>query len=181
MSNQFTFNNCTSFIQKSFLIVAIFALSLSARSQMINGYSKASYTPAQSGKFMKTWLVAGPFSVNSDAGSPAYSVQEESFKKDIITHASVVAGKPVPPVSAASNNFKWQQLTSADDIVNLDDFYKKKDFAYAYAVAEIKALAPGKVMLAVGSDDAIKIWHNGKLVHENWTPRGAVKDNDLVP
>ena len=41
-------------------------------------------------------------------------------------------------------------------------FIRKKILLYAYALTEIKASAPTKVMLAVGSDDGIKIWHNGK-------------------
>ena len=69
----------------------------------------------------------------------------------------------------------------SDDIVDLDSFYKGKDYVYAYALAEIKASAPTNVMLAVGSDDGIKIWHNGKLVHDNWIPRAVNKDEDLVP
>jgi CubicO group peptidase (beta-lactamase class C family) len=182
MSSNFSFKNGRYFLQKSFLVLAISPVSFLVKAQQTaNGYNKASYSLAQSGKFMKTWLLAGPFSVSNDPGRPGDAAQEELFKKDIITNVSVVSSKPVAPVPAVKNNFKWQLLSSADDIVNLDDFYKKKDFAYAYALTEIKASAPAKVMLAVGSDDAIKIWHNGKLVHENWIPRGATKDNDLVP
>src|SRR5438874_5660805 len=63
----------------------------------------------------------------------------------------------------------------------LVSFYNRKDYLYAYALAEIKSAAPANVLLAVGSDDGIKIWHNGKLVHDNWIPRGVNKDDDLVP
>lgn len=35
-------------------------------------------------------------------------------------------------------------------------------------------------LLAFGSDDAIKVWWNGKLVHANKTTRGVVLDQDLV-
>ena len=83
---------------------------------------------------MKTWLVAGPFSVSNDPGNPGDAAQEELFKKDIVTNVSVVSSKPVAPISIAHNNFKWQLLSSKDDIVNLDDFYKKKDFAICICV-----------------------------------------------
>jgi len=36
-------------------------------------------------------------------------------------------------------------------------------------------------VLGIGSDDAVKVWLNGELVHENWTSRGVVVDNDRVP
>ena len=130
---------------------------------------------------MQTWLVAGPVFVTADSAKPDNSEQEKVFKTDIITRLDINPDKPVPSLSANQKEFKWQVVSPAADIVDLDDFYQGKDFAYAYALAEIKASAPANVMLAVGSDDGIKVWHNGKLVHDNWIPRGVTKDNDLVP
>ena len=63
----------------------------------------------------------------------------------------------------------------------LDKVYEGKDFVYAYALAEIKSLKATNVMLGVGSDDAVKVWLNGKLVHENWIPRAVNKDDDIIP
>src|SRR5437762_1027878 len=83
-------------------------------------------------------------------------------------------------LSINQKDLKWQVISLDDDIVDLDSFYNRKDYVYAYALAEIKASAPANVLLAVGSDDGIKIWHNGKLVHDNWIPRGVNKDDDLV-
>src|SRR5688572_22452482 len=151
------------------------------QSAEIKGYDKASYNVSQSGKYMQTWLVAGPVFVIADSAKPDNSEQEKVFKSDIITRLEIVPGKPVPSVSANQKDFRWQIVSPAADIINLDEFYQGKDFAYAYALAEIKASAPANVMLAVGSDDGIKVWHNGKLVHDNWAPRAVIKDNDLVP
>ena len=130
---------------------------------------------------MKTWLVAGPFSITADTVEPDDALQEKVFKEDIISNVKVVAGNPVPTVSVNQKDFKWQLISLGEDIVDLDSFYKRKEFAYAYALAEIKASAPTSVMLAVGSDDGIKVWLNGKVVHDNWIPRGVNKDDDLVP
>ncbi len=180
MNTNSTFN-CHKHLLSALQLFTLILLFSGIQAQSItNGYNKASYTTAQSGKFMKTWLVAGPFLVSNDPGRPGDAAQEELYKKDIITNVSVVSTKPVIPVSASNKNFKWQLLTSKEDAINLDEFYQKKDFAYAYALTEIKAVAPGKVILAVGSDDAIKIWLNGKLVHDKWIGRGVVKDDDLV-
>jgi CubicO group peptidase (beta-lactamase class C family) len=144
------------------------------------GYGKAHYNVSQAGKFMKTWLIAGPFPV-SDAPNPDAGLQEQGFKRDIISTVKVSSGNPVPPLSDKQIEFKWQPVSSGDDIVDLDKFYNGKDFVYAYALAEIEASAPTNVILALGSDDGVKLWHNGKLVHDNWIPRGVIKDNDLVP
>jgi CubicO group peptidase (beta-lactamase class C family) len=77
--------------------------------------------------------------------------------------------------------YEWKLLASATDIVNLDTFFNGTDFVFAYALAEIRTTAPVKAVLALGSDDGIRVWHNGKLVHENWVPRGVTKDDDIVP
>ena len=43
----------------------------------------------------------------------------------------------------------------------------------AYAFIEIEAAAAGDRTMKVGSDDSIKVWLNGKVVHRNATNRGA--------
>jgi CubicO group peptidase (beta-lactamase class C family) len=147
----------------------------------VTGYGKASYASSQTGRFMQTWLISGPFSVADNDPKPAEALQEKVFKTDIITSVTVKPGQAVPPVAIGQKNFNWQVSSVDGDMISLDTIYKNKDFVYAYAMAEIYAAAPMNVMLALGSDDGIKVWHNGKLVHENWIPRGANKDDDLVP
>ncbi len=173
----------------SFFYLAIFILILkpdlaftqAAKQNTSGGYGKASYGLITAGKFMQHWLVAGPFTITKDSSAPDDSVQEEAFKADFTSNLKVVSGQSVPAFASADNNVSWKQVSQNNDIIDLDGIFGGKDFVYAYALAEIKASQPTKVMLAVGSDDGVKVWHNGKLVHENWTPRGIEKDNDLVP
>lgn len=35
--------------------------------------------------------------------------------------------------------------------------------------------------LGIGSDDGLKIWHNGKLIHDKWVRRISRIDDDIVP
>ena len=35
--------------------------------------------------------------------------------------------------------------------------------------------------LGIGSDDGVKVWLNGELVHENWLSREVAPDDDRVP
>ncbi|MCF7975424.1 MAG: ankyrin repeat domain-containing protein [Phycisphaerae bacterium] len=58
--------------------------------------------------------------------------------------------------------------------------YKPKADGVAYAWAEIEMDDPGPCMLGIASNDAMKVWLNGKLVHENWTTRAVRPDDDLV-
>ena len=143
------------------------------------GYGKAQYKATDRGTFMKNWLIAGPFPVN-DSTQPDASLQEKAFKSDIISAVNITGGVPAA-VSLREKQFKWQPVSVTMDIVDLDTLFQKKDFAYAYALAEIIAEAPTSIILGLGSDDGIKVWLNGKLVHDNWIPRGIQKDNDVVP
>src|SRR5687767_14425503 len=184
MKRRYIYNNHKLTMLLAFLLFAIAPGSVLAQTMISSakttGYDKASYNASQAGKFMKTWLVAGPVSVSADTTVPDNALQEKVFKEDKVSNVNIVAGNAVPAVSVNQKDFKWQLVTQGEDIVDLDSFYKRKDFVYAYALAEIKASAPAKVMLAVGSDDGIKVWLNGKLVHDNWIPRGVNKDDDLV-
>ncbi|MEO6734392.1 MAG: serine hydrolase [Ferruginibacter sp.] len=165
-----------------FLLMSIFQHYAFSQGTLIQakGYDKATYNLPASGKFMKTWLVAGPIPVSNDTLAPSDAMQEKAFKSDVIAGANTLAGRPPAPVSINGRDFNWQLITSGADIVDLDSFYKNKDFVYAYALAEIKANAPTNMVLGLGSDDGIKVWLNGKLIHDNWIPRGVDKDNDLV-
>src|SRR6478736_6251111 len=145
------------------------------------GYGSASYNVSQPGKFMKSWLLAGPITVPPATSDPDNGSQEQVFKTDVISEVEVAAGQTIPPISVNGKELKWQLISWKDDIVDLDSIYHRPDFVYAYALSEIKADAPGNAFLAVGSDDGIKVWLNGKLVHDNWAPRGVTKDEDLVP
>ncbi len=176
---------CRLVISASFLFITVF-ISHPVLAQgtiaTIKGYGKATYSAVPTGKFMKHWLVAGPLRVGTDS-MPDNEVQEKVFKEDIISAVHVVAGKPVMPVQVQQNTLQWKNVSSEGDEVMLDKTFgeKEQDFVYAYALAEIKAEKAGTVMMGLGSDDAVKVWLNGKLVHENWIPRAVQKDNDVVP
>ena len=177
------FHNKRKCVIPIFFVLAFYQNSISAqtKNEKINGYGKASYNTEQAGKFMKTWLLAGPVSVSSDTLAPADSLQVKAFKGDNLTSVNVIAGKPVSFVRIKDKDVKWKLFSSAKDIVDLDSFYKSKDFVYTYALAEINAPKAENVFLGVGSDDGIRVWLNGKLVHDNWILRGVVKDDDFVP
>ncbi len=166
------------------LIALLLQLSVSAqKKQATTGYGKASYTTSQAGTFMKTWLIAGPIAVNPGNTHPDAAQQEKAFKEDILATVNVATGKPLTPVQVHQKPVQWKLISSANEAVILDTVFNKSgsDFVYAYALAEIKTDNPRTVMLGLGSDDGVKVWLNGKLVHENWIPRGINKDEDVVP
>ncbi len=67
---------------------------------------------------------------------------------------------------------KWQD----GSVINFR--YGGKAVVYLYR--EIKSRAATKSTIFVGSDDGIKIWLNGKLIHNNGAARGVNADDDKV-
>ena len=65
MSFNYAFKNCKLTALAVLFLLTINQNSVSAQttSAETKGYGKASYNASQTGKFMKTWLVAGPVSV----------------------------------------------------------------------------------------------------------------------
>jgi CubicO group peptidase (beta-lactamase class C family) len=146
----------------------------------VNGYYEASYTLSASEQYMSAWLVAGPVPVGTGEGNPPEQTQISFFKEDI-QPIVVVANKPIAPLELGGKQYAWELVRTSTDIIDLDNRYSGANFAAAFALAEIKSDKEVKTFLSVGSDDGIRIWHNGKLIHDNWIPRGVNKDDDLVP
>lgn len=144
------------------------------------GYGDASYSLSGSEQYMSAWLVAGPVPVETTGGNPQEEAQVSSFKEDV-KPVTVLAKKAVAPLEHKGKQYAWKLVKTSTDIIDLDQHYSGADFAAAFALAEIRADKEVKTFLSVGSDDGIRIWHNGQLIHDNWIPRGVTKDDDLVP
>jgi CubicO group peptidase (beta-lactamase class C family) len=148
----------------------------------IKGYGNASYTVAASEKYMRNWLIAGPFPVKGNtATAPDIEAQKKFFAEDFISEVKATPQKKMPPILLKEKEFTWQAYTSKEDIIDFDTLYKNTDFAAVYLLAEIKADSIYTAIFALGSDDGAKVWHNGKLIHQNWAARALAQDEDLIP
>ncbi|MFQ6041535.1 MAG: serine hydrolase [Candidatus Poribacteria bacterium] len=143
----------------------------------------ASYQGLHLDEFMKTWLVLGPIPVSDGETTPDEEAQKKAFKVDFLVEQGGESGiHPEPDLvqKIGDEEYTWQLVHADNDIVNLVEVYGEKEFVVAYAWAEIEAPEPTKVLLGIGSDDGVKVWMNGELVHENWIGRPVNKDDDLV-
>lgn len=145
----------------------------------------ASYATTEAGKFMKTWLLLGPVPVfEGKVDAQDLATQRVAFAADYLAdHSGETGVQPKPGLTRKikGKEFVWRLAQSPEDTVDLVRQLEPAEFAVAYAWAEIVAPEPVKVLLGVGSDDGIKIWLNGKLVHQNWVGRAVRKDDDTVP
>ncbi|MHC5012063.1 MAG: HEAT repeat domain-containing protein, partial [Planctomycetota bacterium] len=115
------------------------------------------------------WWIVGPFSAaDAEAWENAEWPEEEV---DLAAERAVgdrtLAWRPV-------------QVGGADAVVDLDGMFSPNDRVVAYAYAEIVVRRERDAVLKLGSDDGVRVWVNGELVHTLFAPRGLTVDEDIV-
>jgi hypothetical protein len=138
------------------------------------------------GDFLTEWRLCGVFP-NVQTGPADVRRHENNcsgwdtdFLAEIGGEAAASPQIDPAPIYPEGNPAVWRPIKSAYDIINLREYFTQTEDVVAYAFATIEAPATGGVTFSVGSNDGIKIFLNGKLVHENHLGRAAVADADQV-
>jgi len=139
--------------------------------------------------YIQDWLVCGVFPSPPRAAdqptdrAPSGQGFDIDYLKDAGGEESIrpVAGDIVR--RADGSTAVWTQYASDGDIINFIKAFSGQQSTYtvAYAFRNIQRDESGKVFLAIGSDDSVKVYLNGKIVHENCVGRAVQKDQDIVP
>ena len=129
------------------------------------------------------WHVLGPILVDKESPDEVSEEQrKKAFDTEYLDAAALTKTVKAGQVRRINGSeLKWQTAAEKNGIVDLNKLFDKLDYVSAYSWAEIQAPEAGPALLGVGSDDAVKVWVNGELVHEHWTGRGVTLDEDLVP
>ncbi len=141
--------------------------------------SAATYNGLAPGQFMRKWLVLGPlpYPIRDDIYFSSKEGQKVAFDTDSLDFLNFT-----PKVKIDNTQYQWSALESKYSIVDLNQLSEEKtDFNVAYVWARIEMPRDRTSTLGIGSNDAVKVWLNGELVHENWVYRSVVTDNDRVP
>ncbi len=102
------------------------------------------------------WEVAAPFTAENFEAAYAKEFPPEKFDPGVAWKPiAVEEGKPIAPVIGKENSA-------------------------AYLRTAISVEQPGQYGVQVGSDDAVKVWLNGRVVHDNKVLRGLTLDQDTV-
>lgn len=145
---------------------------------------EAEYRDLDPGSFMRKWLVLGPLSAEDSKDSRIEdTAKSELFEADLLESSggeSESAPKDGDTIEFGGAESKWRYVRSSDEMIHLDKVVGQHDWSVAYASAEIYTDEPGKALFGIGSDDAVRIWLNGELVHDQWIGRAADFDQDLV-
>ena len=113
--------------------------------------------------YILTWLGSGPY------------MQRNKESRDIFD-------TPFPPETLKAEEVKWTPVTrgigSYD--INLDAAFGSGSHCAGYLWTRIASPGEQDARLELGSDDAIKAWLNGKLIHANYAQRGVSPRQDIV-
>jgi len=137
-----------------------------------------------SGVYVRNWMVLGPFRYEREkyAGKEQQEViDDDSFVGGV--EAGLVAAEP----GTEAVGVTWQRYVPSVEspfpqTIDLSKTYGEVEYALAYAVAHVyseKEVTGYSIYL--GSDDYVKVWLNGQLIH-TWAERSRaiVQDDDKV-
>lgn len=116
--------------------------------------------------FVTKWQLIGPFDWNAGDG----------FSDNPVGAPNIDLTKAV---AAGNKNLYWNEAYSGY-MLNLIGVFGEHSNASIFAHSAFQGEA-GAAQIRVGSDDGVRVWLNGEVVHENNTDRGVRLDEDVVP
>ncbi|GMW00592.1 MAG: hypothetical protein AMXMBFR84_17290 [Candidatus Hydrogenedentota bacterium] len=119
--------------------------------------------------FIREWKVIGPFDW----------AEQADWDKAFIGEPSVDLAKEI---KSADVVLAWKSVNADNSmaLVDLIGTIGQRDRSFAYAYAEVPSAKAQAAQLRIGSDDGVRAWVNGKMVHDNNVDRGAALDQDVV-
>jgi len=117
--------------------------------------------PVGAAPFIQDWQVAGP------------------YRQPGATGALALFDVPLGP-EKPGEQVSWKPVPRADQ-VNLMALFPNEVNCAAYLRTQVIASEDGEGVLLMGSDDGVKAWLNGTVVHSNNIDRGDLADQDMAP
>ncbi len=118
--------------------------------------------------YVRDWMLIGPWDNPANTGLRMAREPEEeiAFDKKYQGKAGEVAWKKVK--------------VGPDGVVNLLNLMSPSDNVVAYGYFCVTAPQDTTTDMYVGSDDGVRVWISGKLVHDHRVDRGLQPDQDVV-
>jgi CubicO group peptidase (beta-lactamase class C family) len=134
---------------------------------------------------MKEWLLLGPIPAQEDSATPdVEKARKTGYEQDLLDEAgreAKITAEADQEVASRGGEYKWRVHESQTREIDLIKALGKHEFAVGYAAATIESPEAQSRLVGLGSDDAVRVWLNGELVHQNSAPRALVIDNDVFP
>lgn len=145
-------------------------------SQATGDLAAATYEGLEPGRFMRRWLFLGPIDVPWEGEG---YFPDERTSNAFFDAESLDPGRFEPQVRIGEKDYEWATLSSEYGVIDLTAAFDKW-FAVAYAWAQVEMSEQTDAVLGIGSDDCVRVWLNGALVHQNVGGRGVIADSDRV-
>jgi len=138
--------------------------------------------------FLKDWVVLGPIPAGTDLRSPQDSPESRKTFDQVLARPylggeALLDPKQGTTVQAAGMPFTWKSVTAEGNALDFHRvFGKESQNSVVYAVATIERPREERdLTLLFGSDDAARVWLNGREVWSVNRVRGVSVDEDSVP
>ncbi len=133
----------------------------------------------------KRFVVLGPIVAHDAKGMPDLEeFRECSFDADLLAEVggeTAIKAREGAVVKLGSKQYRWTPAVASDFVVDLNKTLGPHVWSVAYAYTEVDSEAERQLVLGLGSDDSVRVWLNGELVHSRWAARPLIVDQDLVP
>lgn len=120
------------------------------------------------GEFLCSWSVSGPYRIEDYSARRLFD--EVSFPPE--TDVNSVQDWRILPMKVRGDGLIYADLA---------EFFRGEVECVAYVLCKIKLPEPSNAKLLLGSNDGVKVWLNGKLVHSFAEGRTMTPDQDQIP
>jgi len=121
------------------------------------------------GTYIMDWWLIGPFDNLNRKGIETVYQPENEFKPDKSYSGT------------NSQRISWQTYDGkGNEYISLAKIFKPSDVGVAYARRIIDLKNKAVLKIGLGTNDGVKMWINGKLVHENIVGRTAFPNEDIL-
>lgn len=142
------------------------------------------YANEPSGDFLRSWLLLGPVTLDEPAIKEVNTLHLPGFEIDFLeAHGGERGARPTPGqgVDLPDGPVRWIAHTADDNSIDLDVALSDREFIAAYAYCEIEMERKTACVMALGSNDGVRVWLNGERVWDVSEGRGLRPDDDAIP
>jgi len=140
-------------------------------SSILFGQNVNDYIPNSDG-FITAWLLRGTYSISTS------NTRDFDFLSSLGGETKKFNIKEI--ISEGLDKNSWLPITPNSYIINFQEFFGKSPNKVCYALTFIESQETQPVIIKCGSDDGIKIFLNGKMIHNNNIWRGVTPDEDVI-
>jgi sialidase-1 len=134
---------------------------------------------------VRDWLVAKPMPSKYYKNAQQKNGMQDSFSKDFL---KAIGGETTPTVipnkkfnTPDGNGSSFFEQSWKSEYIDLTELFGEPSDVFTYLFAELESDGDQDVYVHIGTNDAGKVWINGKLVIEHKTGRAAEPSQNIAP